>query len=78
MFWSGITYDVNQDDANQASTVTRRLIGKLSLPARLQDFDLRLDDMVEVAEIAAGFRMVGYAPVAFSRQDLYDLLKQAM
>jgi alcohol dehydrogenase class IV len=68
----------NQDDANQASTVTRRLIGKLSLPARLQDFDLRLDDMVEVAEIAAGFQMVGYAPVAFSRQDLYDLLKQAM
>jgi alcohol dehydrogenase len=68
----------NQDDANQASTVTRRLIGKLALPARLQDFDLALDDMVEVAEIAAGFEMVGYAPVAFSRQDLYDLLKQAM
>lgn len=68
----------NQDDANQASTVTRRLIGKLALPARLQDFDLTLDDMVEVAEVAAGFEMVGYAPVAFSRQDLYDLLKQAM
>jgi alcohol dehydrogenase len=68
----------NEDDANQASTVTRRLIGKLALPARLQDFGLALDDMVEVAEIAAGFEMVGYAPVAFSRQDLYDLLKQAM
>jgi alcohol dehydrogenase len=68
----------NQDDANQASTVTRRLIGKLSLPARLQDFDLSLDDMVEVAEIAAGLEMVGFAPVAFSQQDLYDLLKQAM
>jgi alcohol dehydrogenase len=68
----------NQDDADQASTVTRRLIGKLSLPARLQDFDLTLDDMVEVAEIAAGLEMVSFAPVAFSRQDLYDLLKQAM
>lgn len=68
----------NQDDANQASTVTRRLIGKLSLPARLGDFDLSLDDMVEVAEIAVGLEMVGYAPVSFSQQDLYDLLKQAM
>ncbi|MFP4010763.1 MAG: iron-containing alcohol dehydrogenase [Spirochaetaceae bacterium] len=68
----------NQDDAGQASTVTRRLIGKLSLPARLQDFGLTLDDMVESAEIAAGLEMVSYAPVALSRQDLYDLLKQAL
>jgi alcohol dehydrogenase len=68
----------NEDDANQASTVTRRLIGKLALPARLGDFNLSLDDMVEVAEIASGFEMVGYAPVAFSQQDLYDLLKQAL
>ena len=68
----------NEDDAKQASTVTRRLIGKLELPARLQAFNLSLDEMVEVAEIASEFEMVGHAPVAFSRQDLYDLLKQAM
>ncbi len=68
----------NEDDAKQASTVTRRLIGKLDLPARLQAFDLSLDDMVEVADVASQFEMVGHAPVAFSRQDLYDLLKQAM
>jgi len=67
----------NRDDAAQASTVARRLIGKLDLPGRLRDFDLSLDDMVEVCDTASAFDMVSYAPVPMTSQDLYELVKQA-
>lgn len=65
------------DDAVQASTVVRRIIARLGLPGRLRDFDLSLDDVAEIAEVAARFEMVSFGPVALSESDLYELVKQA-
>lgn len=65
------------EDAQQASTVARRIIAKLELPGRLRDFDLSLEDIAEIAEVAATFEMVNLAPVALSESDLYEMAKQA-
>lgn len=65
------------EDAAQASAVARRLIAKLGLPGRLRDFDISLDNMSEIAEVAAGFEMVSFGPVALSVDDIYELVKQA-
>ncbi len=65
------------DDAAKAPRAVRRMMGLLKLSSRLRDFDLKLDDMVEVTETAAEFEMVRYSPVPLSAQDLYDLVKLA-
>ena len=65
------------DDAALASTVSRRLIARLGLPARLRDFDIALDDMPRIAEVASTFEMVSFGPVALSVDDLYELVKRA-
>ncbi len=67
----------NAEDANQASTVARRLIGKLELTGRLRELDVRLEDLYDIAESASGLEMVGQSSVPFGPQDLHDLLKQA-
>ena len=65
------------EDAELASTVARRIIAKLELPGRLRDFDLSLDDVAEIAEVAASFEMISFGPVSLSESDLYELVKQA-
>lgn len=55
----------------------RRLLGTLGLPARLRDFDLNLDDMVDIAGTARSFDMMNYLPRAISTEDLYELIKAA-
>jgi|GEM_PF-219308 len=65
------------DDAAKAPRAVRRMMGQLKLSSRLRDFDLNLDDMVDVTETAADFEMVRYSPVPLSAQDLYDLVKLA-
>ncbi len=65
------------EDAQQASTVARRIIARLGLPGRLRDFDLSLEDIAEIAEVAASFEMVNLSPVALSESDLYEMAKQA-
>jgi alcohol dehydrogenase class IV len=63
--------------AARISSAVRRLIGVLDLPARLRDFDLPLDEMGEIAEIAAAMDMASSSPVPFSSDEVFDLIKQA-
>ncbi|MFW5776821.1 MAG: hypothetical protein ACOCZB_05985, partial [Spirochaetota bacterium] len=65
------------DAAYQASAAVRRIIGLLELPGRLREMDLAIDDLVDVAEIAAGLDMSASAPVPHTTSDLYDLIKLA-
>ncbi len=55
----------------------RRLIGSLGLPTRLRDFDLNLDDMVDMAGTARSFDMMNYLSRPVSTEDLYELIKIA-
>lgn len=63
--------------AVRAAECVRRLIGTLALPSRLRDFDLNLDDMVEVAATARSYDMMNYLPRAISTEDLYEVIKAA-
>lgn len=63
--------------AMRAAEAVRRLTGALSLPTRLRDFDLNLDDMIEVAATARSYDMMNYLPRAISTEDLYEVIKTA-
>jgi alcohol dehydrogenase len=65
------------EGANRAVEAVRRLLGTLGLPTRLRDFDLNLDDMVDVAGTARSFDLMNYLPRSVSTEDLYELLKLA-
>ena len=63
--------------AGRAVETVRSLIASLQLPSRLRDFDLNLEDMMEVAEIAHGFDLMNQLPRVASTDDLYEILKTA-
>ena len=63
--------------AGIAVEAVRRILGALGLPSRLRDFDLELDDMVDIAGMARSFDMMNYLPRAISTEDLYELIKSA-
>jgi alcohol dehydrogenase class IV len=65
------------EGAGRAVEAVRRIIGALGLPTRLRDFDLNLDDMVDIAGIARNFDMINYLPRSISAEDLYELIKSA-
>jgi alcohol dehydrogenase len=65
------------EGAARAVEAVRRIIGSLGLPTRLRDFDLNLDDMVDIAGIARNFDMMNYLPRSISAEDLYELIKSA-
>ena len=65
------------EGAGRAVAAVRRILGSLGLPTRLRDFDLNLDDMVDVAGTARSFDLMNYLPRAVSTEDLYELLKLA-
>jgi alcohol dehydrogenase len=65
------------EGAARAVEAVRRVIGSLSLPTRLRDFDLNLDEMVDIAGIARNFDMMNYLPRSISTEDLYELIKSA-
>ena len=65
------------DAANKTIESIRTLIASLKLPTRLREFDLQLDDMVDVVEIAHSFDMMNYLPRTVSTEDLYDIVKSA-
>ena len=55
-----------------------RLAGlHLGLPTRLREFDLSLDEMIEVAGAARSFDMMNYLPRVVSTEDIYELIKSA-
>jgi alcohol dehydrogenase class IV len=65
------------EGAGRAVEAVRRIIGSLGLPTRLRDFDLNLDDMVDIAGIARNFDMMNYLPRSISAEDLYELVKSS-
>jgi alcohol dehydrogenase class IV len=65
------------DAANKTTESIRSLIASLQLPTRLRDFDLQLDDMVDVVEMAHSFDMMNFLPRTVSTEDLYDIVKSA-
>ncbi len=65
------------DAAQKAVDAVRRIIGTLGLPTRFRDFDLNLDDMMDVAGTARSFDMMNYVPRSISTEDLYELIKTA-
>jgi alcohol dehydrogenase len=65
------------EGAGRAVAAVRRILGSLGLPTRLRDFDLNLDDMVDVAGMARSFDLMNYLPRSVSTEDLYELLKLA-
>jgi alcohol dehydrogenase len=74
------------EDVSDASSVeapvraidaVRRIIASLGLPTRLREFDLTLDEMIEVAGAARSFDMMNYLPRVVSTEDIYELIKSA-
>ncbi len=65
------------DASKKAVEALRRLIGTLQLPARLRDFDLNLDDMMDITRAARSFDMMNYLSRMASDEELYEIIKQA-
>jgi alcohol dehydrogenase class IV len=63
--------------AGKAIDGLRQRLGTLRVPTRLKDFDLEIDPMVSVAEMARNLEFCAYLPRTLSMEDLYDILKQA-
>ncbi|MBN1412185.1 MAG: iron-containing alcohol dehydrogenase [Spirochaetales bacterium] len=61
----------------KAIETLRNLIGKHSLPARLSEFDLVLDDMIEVAETAYNYNLMKFLPRGVSINEIYEMIKAA-
>jgi alcohol dehydrogenase len=61
----------------RAIDAVRRIISSLGLPTRLREFDLTLDEMIEVAGVARSFDMMNYLPRVVSTEDIYELIKSA-
>jgi len=65
------------DAAGRTIEGVRSLIGSLGLPARLRDFGLALEEMVDVAETAHRLELMARVPRVTSADDLYELLKSS-
>ena len=61
----------------RAIDAVRRIISSLGLPTRLREFDLSLDEMIEVAGAARSFDMMNYLPRVVSTEDIYEMIKAA-
>jgi len=55
----------------------RQRLGALRVPTRLKDFDLKLDDLVELASAARDMEFCAHLPRTLSVEDVYDIVKQA-
>jgi alcohol dehydrogenase len=72
------TADATPVEAPQrAVEAVRRLAAAHSLPSRLREFDIGLDEMIEVAGTARSFDMVNYLPRVVSTEDIYEMIKAA-
>ena len=65
------------DAAYKAVESSRELISSLELPARLRDFDLALDDLVDSIEMVHSFDMMNYLPRTVSTEQIYEIVKSA-
>lgn len=62
---------------NKSIETMRTTIGSMQLPSRLRDFDLKLEGMVEIAEIAHTFEMTNFLPRMTGIADYYEIIKSA-
>jgi alcohol dehydrogenase class IV len=65
------------DASKKAIEAVQRLIGGLQFQARLRDFDLKLDGVIEIASNARSFDMMNYIPRMASIEELCDVIKEA-
>jgi alcohol dehydrogenase len=63
--------------ARLASAAVRRMVGQLQLPARLRDFNLKMENLAEAAEAVSSIELVQYSKVPLGTDGLYELLKKA-
>jgi alcohol dehydrogenase class IV len=61
----------------RAIEAVRRFVAALELPSRLREFDIPLDEMIEVASTARAFDMMNYLPRVASTEDIYEMIKAA-
>ncbi|MBN2532284.1 MAG: iron-containing alcohol dehydrogenase [Spirochaetales bacterium] len=66
-----------QEAAHKAIDGARRLLGSSGIPARFRDFDLILDDMVEIAETAYSYEMIRDIPRSVTPEDMFTIIKAA-
>lgn len=69
--------DSIQEASEKAIDVFRRLLGIVSLPTRLRDFDIKLEDIIKVAEAALSYEMISGLPVHIEMKDLNEIIKAA-
>ncbi len=65
------------DASKKAIEAVQRLTGGLEFQARLRDFNLKLDGVIEIASIARSFDMMNYLPRMASIEELCDVIKEA-
>ena len=65
------------DTAKAAIDDVRRRLALAGLPTRLKDLGLSIDQLVPAVEDAVALDLMNYIPRAMSRDDLFDLVKQA-
>lgn len=66
-----------QDAAHKAVDGVRSLLGSSGIPTRFRDFDLVLDDMVEIAETAYSYEMMKDIPRSVTPEELFTIIKAA-
>ncbi len=71
------TGNASVEEANRAVEAVRRLMGPTGISTRLRDFDLSIDDLIEVAGTARTYDMMNYLPRLVSTEDLYEIIKSA-
>jgi alcohol dehydrogenase class IV len=72
-----VTDTTSVEAPTRAIDAVRRIISSLGLPTRLREFDLSLDEMIEVAGTARSFDMMNYLPRVVSTEDIYEMIKSA-
>lgn len=65
------------DASKKAIEAVQRLTGGLDFQARLRDFNLKLDGVIEIASNARSFDMMNYLPRMASIEELCDVIKEA-
>jgi len=63
--------------AGKAVDGLRLRLGALRVPTRLKDFELKLDDLVDLSSAARDMEMCAYLPRTMSVEDVYDIVKKA-
>jgi alcohol dehydrogenase class IV len=65
------------DASKKAIEAVQRLTGGLQFQARLREFNLKLDGVLEIASNARSFDMMNYLPRMASVEELCDIVKEA-